>query len=738
MKLSPGTGAIHLFIHFIKHETMIKSNVYKTSLIFTLAMFLTVCLNAQGIKCDPNEETNVLISDCVPSPTPSPSGMGAPQEVRDRYGSQQVPIPTSQNFPTLQQGTSACETDFNFEVTKSADDVANNLNSERAAWNQADDMAFLRGSNNKRLTFYNDQGQKWFAGSGSSSNSEVPFFEEDFIRDPLGNTVNPADIPPAWTDWKDNLAQIYWHPTENAIVYARRIYDDNTGIWTGELVQREVITGSSNMSLGTVEVLFAFEDYVIGNSKYKIAGGDGNDVNGGRLLLSLDDLSTTQEYDFFAVYDFTKKTHGGLVNAWFVSTSNPPNYQNYLESYIYYSASNPNPNFQSALFTLLYSGEPFFDYATVSASGLAIAAFFTKKDGLSATFPLGAYLFDLTGKSIIKDYSTKVLYEASSGHYDVGFYKTSTGALRECIVASVPISASTSTINDTKIDNFSNIQKGDIVAIYWDYHPLFAIATYSSWVSHDATAARILEWDPAGIAGGNSSLSGGQFSITSTVQYRQPSFYTPFKLKPYPFRALLSFGAAAPGTNLPPHAGEIVELSLDASDQAARRIIHHGISITNPPFPGNKVVEYQPEAWFSRNGDKLLFKSHAGLPGTPTSGLEQHLYFIKIPPRTCIAERTARKSRTEVQQQKSYSIFTNSLSDDHRIFVEIDDQAEEFQACLKLTAMDGRSISAWTGMTQAGHTIKVAVPGLVAGMYVAEFIDTRTNSIIQRSKLMLK
>ncbi|GAB4429806.1 MAG: hypothetical protein OHK0039_48510 [Bacteroidia bacterium] len=134
-------------------------------------------------------------------------------------------------------------------------------------------------------------------------------------------------------------------------------------------------------------------------------------------------------------------------------------------SEVYHDESNIAP----ALFTLPQTN---MDYATVSASGLLIVAFYSNKDSLPPSSNDGARLFDLAGQAVKRQGSGhERLLQSSNNHYEVGFFRTSSGAIKECILAKATIDVMSKTASDSVnsyISPSDPTDKGDLLAIYWD------------------------------------------------------------------------------------------------------------------------------------------------------------------------------------------------------------------------------------------------------------------------------
>ncbi|MEM7659019.1 MAG: hypothetical protein AAF399_23050, partial [Bacteroidota bacterium] len=185
----------------------------------------------------------------------APLSLGpAATALNTRFGDSIMSLP-SISFPNV-EGNTTCEPTYGFEVKLADADFYEQLNSERSAWNYDSDIAVFRGPNDTSLTFFDAQGDK--IGS-------VAFGGKDFYTSPP-------------SDWKNKLTTVRWHPTEDAIFYPKE----------GQLVKQSVSV-SPSLSLGAQQVVAWFKGYTIGgaNGNYRIAGGDGNDVNAGRFLVSL-------------------------------------------------------------------------------------------------------------------------------------------------------------------------------------------------------------------------------------------------------------------------------------------------------------------------------------------------------------------------------------------------------------------------------------------------------------------
>lgn len=217
-----------------------------------------------------------------------------PCEVSKRYSREKVRWLTPSPLD-ISVGDVSCDLTYYFNVTKAADDNRTHLNSERAHWNQSDEIAFFVGPNTASLTFYNAQGDQV---NGTTTKSKYVFSADAFL-------VNIDPVPAAPGNWSalDKLSEVRWHPTLDKVVYHRQIYDMvSQTIVASQLVQRSVNIVPDSVYLGPVEILFEFAGYALGDDDYALAGGDGNDVHAGRLLLSLKALATGQRS--YAVYDF--------------------------------------------------------------------------------------------------------------------------------------------------------------------------------------------------------------------------------------------------------------------------------------------------------------------------------------------------------------------------------------------------------------------------------------------------
>jgi hypothetical protein len=518
------------------------------------------------------------------------------------------------------------------------------------------------------------------------------------------------------------VSTVRWHPSLNRIFYFRQKVNGSGTVTGGELVERTVTLNPP--SFGTPQVKFTFDGYTISeeSKKFKIAGGDGNDVNAGRFLLSLKNLSQPTAPDQYAVYDFGQNQ--------LVVPNITPGSQGYSENYY------PQATFTQALFPL--PNFPNFDYATVSASGLFILAIYSVPNGGTASNDEGIYLLDLAGNIIQrKEKGTGTalfdrLLKRGDGHIETGFFRDANQDIKEAIVhkatTGVTDNADQGEVND--YINISNMtgpgytETGDIIVVYWD------IETTGNNLRHTAEARRILEW-----IGSDNDISGDQYSLShSPASALTSSFYGPISASDlpsdYPFRLLmstkpvnLSVGVAAP------YYGEIIEMSLDESDPVPRRIVHHRITLSG--------TEYQPEAWLSRRGTALFFKSHYGL------GTQQDLYFIELPARTCksvrdgLANPTRQAAPSEIQF--AYHLFPSPLHSGGKLWLEVEpDSPEVPQAQLRLTSLDGRVIQVWSGPVESGSRIRAVLPNLAAGIYVAELVHAESGAQLMQQKVLVR
>jgi L-rhamnose mutarotase len=193
-----------------------------------------------------------------------------------RYGiERECPDFTTSPFPTT-EGDSACTDEFLGYWTKLADaDFHGQLNGERSAWNKDSDIAFFRGPGNDEITFFDQNGDKL---------SSHTFTSSDFYT-----------TPPSGFDWQDKLSTIRWDPIRDVIFYPKE----------HQLIKRSISVSGTTVTVGVPKILASFPGMTIGMSygaPYRIAGGDGNDVNAGRFLISLVRGATT----YFVVYDFNE------------------------------------------------------------------------------------------------------------------------------------------------------------------------------------------------------------------------------------------------------------------------------------------------------------------------------------------------------------------------------------------------------------------------------------------------
>ncbi|MEM7660089.1 MAG: hypothetical protein AAF399_28530, partial [Bacteroidota bacterium] len=367
---------------------------------------LLACLSCSGVLYAQGFCSDVIETpDCFISPPCPPSPGGVPCEVQKRYSLDIVPWVSPAPFgASLNVGSSNCDETFFFDIKKSSEDFANTLNSERAHWNQAGDLAFFKGPNARTLTFYDDTGAEVAA---------QPFDAPDFFIGPT-----PSLFPKLVPKQVNRLvSEIRWHPTESAIFYPVREVDQYGVVKGSALVKRAIdVTNPTNPADPPI-TLFTFNGYSVSGAadNFKIAGGDGNDVNGGRFLLSLKQLNTSNPGpDKYVVFDF---------DAWKVVEPNIT-----LATQTYSETFHDPVNLSQALFTL---PEADFDYATVSASGLFIVAVYTGSTNG------GVYLYDLRGGLIKRQLSNQSLapvdqlIKKSDGHIEVGYFRLLDGTVKE-------------------------------------------------------------------------------------------------------------------------------------------------------------------------------------------------------------------------------------------------------------------------------------------------------------------
>jgi hypothetical protein len=652
--------------------------------------------------------SSIESTDCDLPPKVSCVGAVLSCEVEKRYSLSVVPWLGSDQFSYLSVGAENCDPTYFFDIKKASDEYKSTLNGERAYWNYEDEIAFFLSSTNNNIRTL-----AFFDGDGEEQSTHL-FSKEDFFWNAGSSFVAP-------NKWTRIPSEIRWHPTENAIMYPVQLIDSTAGNAAigGALVKQAI--NPSTYALGTAVPLFTFTGYTISSNanNFKIAGGDGNDVNGGRFLLSLQDVDSATADERFVVYDFAKDS---LVQP-MIGTA-PFSYGE-----IFYGEAD----LASAKFELPTHQ---FDYATVSASGLFVIGRYTLPEGGTSDTTEGVRIFDLAGNPILRNLTstvlTNLLLHNEDGHLDVGFFRSG-DTIRECIVAKV----SQGIINfagDTLINEYvdiSSIELGDILAISWE------IDTSGGTLRHNAYADRILEWDEFGA---NAGFSGDQYSITSSIQTPQESIFEPFTgLSSYPFRALL---ATKPVENNPSstpwkrYYGEIIELSLDASDPVPRRILHHRITDTSS-------VAYQPEAFFSRKGDKFFFHSHHGYDTVGGVELQQDLYFVDLPLRTCksVRDGVANPSRQAAPSeiQSAYHLFPSPLNSGGKLWLEVEpDSPEVPQATLRLTSLDGRVIQVWSGPVESGSRIQAVLPNLAAGIYVAELVHAESGAQLMQQKVLVR
>ncbi|MEM7656604.1 MAG: hypothetical protein AAF399_10785 [Bacteroidota bacterium] len=639
--------------------------------------------------------------DCYISPPVSCPNI--PCEVKKRYGIDTVewisPAPFTATSPGF--GGTNCDASFYFDIKRADDDFANTLNSERANWSQDGTAAFFKGPNPRRLRFFDDAGNR---------KGFHQFISKEFFSGPKQSvfpTLNNNQISRL-------VSEIRWHPTDSAIIYPRQTIDIVGNVKGSELVKRTVDINNTSNPLGSPQVLFTFQGYTISSSadNFKIAGGDGNDVNAGRLLLSFRPAGNPSGTNQFAVYDFNQDR---VVRA-------NINYSlsSYSETFL------TGSNFTQGFFSLPKAD---FDYATVSASGVFIVAVY------SGTTTKGIFLYDLKGQVIQRDLISPTtpttvdqLFFRADGHIEVGYFRLSDGTVRECIVSKASASAMVETgqdeINDyIDIDNSSPgfTQVGDIIAVYWNM---------GSAGKHQADSRRILDWQI-----GSGTYSGGQYSLSSTAQTAHSSMFTAINATnlpaDYPFRLLLSQKPVDTSWVLHwiPYYGEIVELSLDETDLEPRRILHHRITDT-------ASVEYQPEAWFNRTGSKFYFKSHHDL------GTQQDLYFVDLPPRTCKNVRDGAGSprmAAPADFPTSFTLYPNPLHSGGKLWLEPDATTPETaSASLRLIGLDGRRIELWQGPVETGQRIQAVLPEVSAGIYVLELVDHLSQRRLYQEKVLVR
>ncbi|MEM7658117.1 MAG: T9SS type A sorting domain-containing protein [Bacteroidota bacterium] len=482
------------------------------------------------------------------------------------------------------------------------------------------------------------------------------------------------------------MTTIRWHPGNDFIYYPRE----------HQLIKRKVKT-SPTFQVGPAQVEVEFRGYRIGgkNGSIKIAGGDGNDANAGRFLISLERNNNVQ----YTVYDFTaQKIVDQVVNL--------PNFTETL-----YSPSL----FQSHLFSLPAE----IDFAQVSPTGKYIV--FTHNPGFGPLqlFDFSGNVYDLayngTASGSPKDY----LFFRT--HFEVGFVIAPDGgqdAVRECII----VKAIPAAVNDP--NGNMGTHPGDMVAVYWYIE---TGQTELQWGTLE-----IMDWSIAFNSTGTGVAGGGQYSSVSTLT--QPPVTDIFddipysSVSDYPFRALIALNTVPFNPGWPPYYGEIVELSLNHHDLQPRRLIHH--RITSQP---SKI--YQPEAWFSPDGRKVFFKSPENAPAG-----KEYLYFIPLPKRTCKDRRaflgSSYRSASPDLSASHISLYPNPVSQGS-IWLEAD-QPPEGKVMLRLISVNGSSIEVWNGHLLPGVRKKVSVHELAAGMYVAELIDQETGVSIQRQKLLIQ
>ncbi|MEM7656143.1 MAG: hypothetical protein AAF399_08445 [Bacteroidota bacterium] len=668
-------------------------------------------LLAQSNFCSSRVES----TDCTLPPKTQCYGPVLSCEVTKRYSQDIVPWLSTDQFSYLSVGGTNCDDTYFFNLKKSSDSFESTLNGERALWNFEDKIAFFKTNQNgniRMLAFYDEDGDQ---------QATYLFDKSEFFIGAGSGFSYPGN-------WTRIPSEVRWHPTENSLMYPRQLIDSTAGNATtdGQLVKRPI--NPATFALGTATPLFTFSGYTISSNAagYKIAGGDGNDVNGGRFLLSLREISNPTADERFVVYDFAKDS--------LVQPIIDPVNGTYSE--VFYGEND----LDSALFDLPLHR---FDYATVSASGLLIVGRYTKPStpGSTSDSTEGIRIFDLSGNVIerVIDTANQVLTDRlmynGTGHLEVGFFRDG-GVIRECVIAKATNGLIDNT-EDDEINNFietnpflpGSIRKGDIIAIYWE------ITTNGGELQHKAIAKKILDWDPLA----NANFSGDQYSIANNVQTTQSSLFSSFTgLGSYPFRALLASKPVHPDSVSTWHRyyGEIIELSLDASDPVPRRILHHRITWED-------TARYQPEAYFSRNGDKFFFNSHLGYDTVGGFELEQDLYFVALPLRTCksVRDGVAPPLRMPASDDlpPSFTLYPNPLHSGGKLWLEADAAPlETASASLRLISLDGRRIGLWQGPVEPGKRIQTLLPEVSAGIYVLELVDHLSNRRLYQEKVLVR
>ncbi|MEM6803541.1 MAG: T9SS type A sorting domain-containing protein [Bacteroidota bacterium] len=677
-----------------------------------------------------------------------------------RYRKNIVPLGASSYFPA-NTGDIACSphyiSPFGFRVKKVADrtDYVESINGERAAWNHAggqtvsSKMGFYhsRGNSQQDLVFIDYLGDEMFTHN---------FSQTDFYPLGLPSYINPSK-------WKRIFSSIRWW--QDYIIYPRG----------NELVKRKV----SGNGLGPVEPLVKFgdglglyPDYVIGSVSqggsfsYKIAGGDGNDINGGRLLISLVENAATNPTMTFVVLDLHQEKIVSQNITWGLLGS-------YNETFVTPTSSNPTfystPVLLNHMFSLPIATSD-FDYAQVSASGL----FVVSREGGQ-----GFRLFDFNGNSVSLSNGSTIFPMTS--HYDVGMVLVESNGsdkIRECVITKVNPGMATA-LNALPSAGSYQYKEGDLVALYWHT----GVAGSNVYLR----AMLLLEWDHFG-NGDPAIYSGGQFSAVSDAQEAQTSMFQNYCVpENYPYRMFVAMSTANPDSddNSPanllawgPYFGEIVELSLNHHDLVPRRIVHHfvlnrfdhepdyanpipGTSCYDPSLPicssnmdcnttscyqvPDEHASNQPEIWMSPNGRRILFKS-SGLRTDFTTNPDhnkQNLYMVEIPLRTCPTARNGsgggnRGSRKLAEAFHNFSIYPNPIDQDYFLLKMDSRESTAFPAAVNIIQIDGRSKQVWRGQITPSRPIKVSIEDYSPGIYFVEIRNLESGEVEKTEKVILK
>lgn len=334
--------------------------------------------------------------------------LGSDDSARDmllrRYSRDVVPEPNNSFFLNnfKQVGDTARDPVFGYKTTLISTSI-NNINAERNHYNADQSLVMFRTGSRVWTIFDGNTGQR------------VSTYDLTY------NGVNPTDA----VRWHPTLSDILYYPVSNEIVYF-------------------------NVKTGQKSVAYVSPFGALGLNNRRLAGGDGNDDMGGRILITHGDNHTKAQ-----VLDLNT---GEIVYTRL--DDNAPN--GYVIEKTAWNSGSPTFDLPASL-----------DYATLSISGNFIVA---------AIEGEGTYLYDLSGRRIGQIYGSK-------GHMGQSYTKRLSGEKRE---------SATFKLNPGQSSSRPGSQPGDMIAVD------FAVTRDSSGYKLETNDLFVMNW----IGDQGQSLSG--------------------------------------------------------------------------------------------------------------------------------------------------------------------------------------------------------------------------------------